>query len=56
MSELVTVYSVTSNRFALHRNTNLLVTSTRSSVCYANLILGFSVSFAHKKHLAEHYL
>ena len=35
--------------------TNLLVTSTRSSVCCANLILGFSVNFVHKKHLAECY-
>ena len=29
--------------------------STRSSVCYANLILGFSVNFVHKKRLAERY-
>ena len=42
-------------RFAMHRKTNLLVTSTRSSVCCANLILGFSVNSVHKKHLAERY-
>ena len=51
----VTAHSVTSNRSAMHRKTNLLVTSTRSSVCCANLILGFSVNFVHKKHLAECY-
>ena len=39
----------------MHRKTNLLVTSTRSSVCCANLILGFSVNFVHKKHLTERY-
>ena len=33
----------------------IIVTSTRSSVCCANLILGFSVNFVHKKHLAERY-
>ena len=32
----------------------LCMTSTRSSVCCANLILGFSVNFVHKKHLAEY--
>ena len=37
-------------RFAMHRKTNLLVTSTRSSICCANLILMFSVNFVHKKH------
>ena len=36
-------------RFAMHRKTNLLVTSTRSSVCCANLIFRFSVNFVHKK-------
>ena len=51
----VTAHSVTSNRSAMHRKTNLLVTSTRSSVCCANLTLGFSVNFVHKKHLAECY-
>ena len=50
---LFTPFTVT--RFAMHRKTNLLVTSTRSSVCCANLILGFSVNFVHKKHLAERY-
>ena len=49
---LFTPWPVT--RFAMHRKTNLLVTSTRSSVCCANLILGFSVNFVHKKHLAEY--
>ena len=39
----------------MHRKTNLLVTSTRSSVCCANLTLGFSVNFVHKKHLTERY-
>ena len=40
----------------MHSKTNLLVQCTRSSVCYANLILGFSVNYVHKKHLAECYL
>ena len=43
-------------RFAMHRKTNLLVQCTRSSVCCANLILGFCVNFVHTKHLAEYYL
>ena len=50
---LFTPFTVT--RFAMHRKTNLLVTSTRSSVCCANLTLGFSVNFVHKKHLTERY-
>ena len=52
---VVTVHSVTSNALRDAQKTNLLVTSTRSSVCCANLILGFSVNFVHKKHLAECY-
>ena len=34
--------------FAMYGETNLLVISTRSSVCCANLILGGSVNFVHK--------
>ena len=51
----ITVHSIISKRFAMHKKTNLPVTSTNSSVCCANLILGFSVNFVHKKHLAECY-
>ena len=55
LREIVTFTLFTVTRFAMHRKTNLLVTSTRSSVCCANLTLGFSVNFVHKKHLAERY-
>ena len=52
-SLLFTPFTVT--RFAMHRKTNLLATSTRSSVYCTNLILGFSVNFVHKKHFAGCY-
>ena len=48
LREIVTFTPFTVMRFAMHRKTNLLVTSTRSSVCCANLILGFSVNFVHR--------
>ena len=48
LREIVTFTPFTVTRFAMHRKTNLLVTSTRSSVCCANLILGFSVNFVHR--------
>ena len=43
----VTVHSVTSNRSAMHRN--------HAFAWFRAAILGFSVNFVHKKHLAECY-
>ena len=57
--------TVHSNTLCDAKNMNLLVQSTRSIVCFANLIYAnrinshsmsrVSVTFAHKKHLAGYY-